>query len=353
MEKKLDKVLCLLKKFRAEELPKVLESAFGSNFWKDIKDFALNRKISLSNSRNVAMICLNIYKAQEPTTADIQKVLWYLNFFDVSCHSTVTWKCALLLDRIDKFPTDLEDLRRKIIQSYRCEARDVEMILTLKEDLIWLMVIEKKITKKGIKFGKPFFVVINISLDKQYIFFHPGFENDSSNDVNHLMLISMALGYEKYREVSFEGKDVKSLFEMIKRHNTQQNQIAVFQPKKVLMEENVMDFTQGKDRSNYAENVLPPGLTNLSEFTVHSRIEWRGDMPLCRRCLVVTQLRIRTKGRSSSVETVLRELIALGLVSIPVPHYISRLPYLNRNVVQIKSSDETRNSQGSNFDDET
>lgn len=64
MEKKLDKVLCLLKKFRVEELPKILESAFGCHFWKELKDFAVKRKISLSNSRNVAMICLNIYKVR-------------------------------------------------------------------------------------------------------------------------------------------------------------------------------------------------------------------------------------------------------------------------------------------------
>ncbi|XP_014286898.1 uncharacterized protein [Halyomorpha halys] len=352
MERKLDQLFRFLKKFRAEELPEVLENAFYRNFWKDIKNFALKRKINLTNSRNVVMICYNLYKAQEPTNADIQKVLWYLQFSDVLCHSNVIWKCAALVDRIGQFPSDLEDLKRKITQSYRCEARDVEMVMTLKEDLIWLMVIEKKITKKGIKFGKPFFVVINVSLDKQYVFFCPAFKNDSSNEVNHLMLISIALGYEKYREVSFEGKDVKSLFGMIKRHKTEQNQIAVFQPKKVLMEDNILDFTQGRARLNYANQVLPPGLTNLSEFTVHSRIEWRGDMPLCRRCLGFTELRIRTKGRSSSVETVLRELIALGFVSIPVPHYITRLPYLNRNVVQIKSIDETRHSQGSNFDDE-
>lgn len=65
------------------------------------------------------------------------------------------------------------------------------MIITLKEDLIWLMVIEKKITKNGIKFGKPFFVVININLEKQYVFFYPRFENDSSNEVNHLMVSLM------------------------------------------------------------------------------------------------------------------------------------------------------------------
>lgn len=58
------------------------------------------------------------------------KVLKCFFFFkDVSSHSTVTWNCALLLDKIDNFPTDLEDLRRKISQSYRCEARDVVSLM--------------------------------------------------------------------------------------------------------------------------------------------------------------------------------------------------------------------------------
>ena len=49
----------------------------------------------------------------------------YLCCLDITCHVNVTWKCAQLLNKEDNFPNDLEDLRRKISQSYRCEARDV------------------------------------------------------------------------------------------------------------------------------------------------------------------------------------------------------------------------------------
>lgn len=342
-EKDTKKLFSLFCRFRPQELPEVIDDIFGEVAWEEIKNAGIRQKINLLNSRNLASLCLKVVQNDETTTQDIQKWLWYLMFCDVRLHKNVSWDCAVLLDEVEAFPDNFDDLHRGILRAYRSEARNTEIITKLQDNIVWIMLIEKIITKKGIKHGKPFFAAFDVDSKKKYLFYSPKINKEP----DHVSLLGKALGYDSYHKINFQGNDIRTMLQMIKRHERPSNEVVSYQPERYFMDGGVIDFTQGRERSKYAESILPPGSTNLRKFTVISTSVWRSS-------LITTQMTIDVKGRNSSVEDVLRALIAQNLITLPVPEYIRRLPSLDRNIIKIKmdtnqEEEEESESEKSDF----
>ncbi|KAK9507414.1 hypothetical protein O3M35_007272 [Rhynocoris fuscipes] len=331
----------LLQKYSPEELHSLIPELFSDIGWDAV--YSLIRKNKLScQSKYIAAFTTSLYESSKPPKDNIQFVTWALQFFDKISHNNQNWHGIHLINQVEEI-TRSEKIEENIIRAYRIDARDAEVVLKI-DELIYIMTIEKVTSQKGVQYKKPFFFAYNHNLHEPYAFYSPKF-NGCEDLVRYCC---KGMGYEDYEEISLFGFDVNSLFDMIEKEISTSKSLMIakdYEPVTVNEEEEFVDFTLGKEREKYAEELLP-GQTKLQTYSVEANTYWNGlSLPDLNGIKIDSSLNFNCPRKG--VEDMLKEMIKRGMVHLPAPAYIANLPYTAKNIIELNDND---NENQSNFD---
>uniref|UniRef100_A0A0A9Z4E4 Putative glycerol-3-phosphate acyltransferase 2 n=1 Tax=Lygus hesperus TaxID=30085 RepID=A0A0A9Z4E4_LYGHE len=192
-----------LGKFKISEFPSVLSLVFGNRLqWDKVKrkvdEMRLNKRSSI-----LAEVCCMLYQKTRPTKEEALTKIRLLQLCDVSFHPCREWSCIQLTEPFPDQTPSLDEVEKQIIRAYKKELRNAIVMKVERNEFVFVMIIEEKTTKKGVKHLAPVFFVINRQLEAPFAFYTP-----KLTDPYPLELFSSALGYQDYSFSSYKGKDV-------------------------------------------------------------------------------------------------------------------------------------------------
>uniref|UniRef100_A0A146KXQ9 Uncharacterized protein n=1 Tax=Lygus hesperus TaxID=30085 RepID=A0A146KXQ9_LYGHE len=334
-----------LGKFKISEFPSVLSLVFGNRLqWDKVKrkvdEMRLNKRSSI-----LAEVCCMLYQKTRPTKEEALTKIRLLQLCDVSFHPCREWSCIQLTEPFPDQTPSLDEVEKQIIRAYKKELRNAIVMKVERNEFVFVMIIEEKTTKKGVKHLAPVFFVINRQLEAPFAFYTP-----KLTDPYPLELFSSALGYQDYSFSSYKGKDVPSLFEMVKKKTS--GAVALRPPMYIAAPIDkgwVTDFTPYRWKTDYAQKVIP-GVTKMKTFSITSTNEWRGTsvLPHLRKASPLRcKLTIQCHAKTTYVEDVLRESIIRGDIRVPVPSWVHSFANRPRNSITLHS--QGGNSSQRNF----
>ncbi|KAF6215164.1 hypothetical protein GE061_009915 [Apolygus lucorum] len=324
-----------LAQFKITEFPSVLSFLFGNRIpWDKVRrkvdELRLNKRPSV-----LAEVCCTLYQKTRPTKEEALTKIRQLQLCDVSFHPCREWFCIKLTEPFPDPPPSLNELEKNISRSYKKELRNAIVMKVQRNELVFVMIIEEKTTKKGVRHLPPVFFVLNTQLEAPFVFYTP-----KLTEPHPLELFSSALGYQDYSFSSYKGKDVSSLFEMVQKKTS--GAVALRPPMYITAPIDngwVTDFSSYRWKSDYAQKVIP-GSSKMNSFSVKSTNEWKGTSVFPRLpniSMVRSRITVQCRSKTTSVEDVLREAIVRGEIQAPVPSWVQSFANRPRNSISIHS----------------
>ncbi|XP_054275656.1 uncharacterized protein LOC128994861 [Macrosteles quadrilineatus] len=241
------------------------------------------------------------------------------------------WTPVNLLEPADdlSFATDENLIRLNILQGLRIKGLNAVVKVITHEDLIWVMIIEKKLTRRrGIKLMTPLFICYEIGTP--YIF--------TASKINETTMecLLRAMKYKKHKLQHLEGRDVKSLLSLLKhKTSNRSNQIVPCTQGAVRVGHRYFDVSKKQSRETYVNRVFDTKDPIILEtFNVRANTVWRGDViPGMQGEPFTMALSLQSK----NLVGMIKHMSSIDMINTPLPDYLQEITRSGKNQVCMKS----------------
>ncbi|XP_068083612.1 uncharacterized protein [Anabrus simplex] len=308
----------ILAHFSLQELKDDVIPEFKSVTWKKVKEKLMAEKMSLTVKSATMILTSSL------TTLGIEELtrkLYDIMLIDVAFHSKQKFwvTCKLIGNPERQIP--LKSIERNLTQA--CRRNDLECIIRVlpRDDLIWLMIIEKRIVKnQGIVLQKPVYAAYYWG--ERYLFL-----------ANHkpliIKVIAQALDYDNGIILKLRGQSLESLFRMLKNKESQAASLGTFlesrfEPELPKESSNGIDYTTLLTRKQYTKDFFgddPPQISKL--IVTDNEKTWHGikSVPKMEKAKVETSVVFK----SNNVLQMMQGMVHIGAIKLPLPPFITKV----------------------------
>lgn len=321
----------IMKRFKYQDLMDQAESVFALTS-KTAK--SMMSKYKLPHSKE-SLIDFILYHIRDFEVQDLQQRLVQLSLLANAYYShRRTWVVLQLVNAMKEnvHPvSDCHKIKRNIEQQFHIQKQNAYVYIVEHEGLYWCAVARKILTRKhGTKMQSanffvfdlalPYILTVNRPFPKRYL----------------LKIIANSLNYDNTKRCHLDGKDILSLFSLIKTRERVgvAHEPVDYNPAAAEIGKRHLDFTQNKARKQYADQCFDKHSVVLQTFTVEAETEWRGVTILPE--LEGNDLSTTMKMRSENVSDMIKHMVEIGMMKVPLPSYVEDLPYRARNHMVLK-----------------
>lgn len=309
----LNKIVMKMKRFNMNEIQHLLKILPLNLEWNDITKLVTELRMRLTVV-NVVSIVQYYLKDKESIEESYYRVI----LVDAIYHQRCQW-WTVSIDKITKRFLDKRIIQNNI-QSILVKMGIKAITYVMKVNtLFWILInINETIGKKtSLKLKNPCFFTIapgNVS----HIFHRP-----RNIDNRLLKTVSKAVGAKKYKPYALCGKDLQSMVKLLEDKNKDNNEGNVVAQLNSYKEDDVKE---------YVEQLFGNKCRILNELTLNINT----DSTKLNQINVeenICKTQIKLKG--DNIIEGIKEMMLLGVLQPPYPDWVTRLPFLGKNIVNI------------------
>ncbi|XP_068978196.1 uncharacterized protein [Bombus flavifrons] len=331
-------IVNVIKRFKFEELELSVAPVFPEISWNNIRSELIKHHKNFT-SYNVAEVIKMVVIEKKVTEKILRERLSTLRLVDISWHSNKKMWYGYILIGSDK--TVNYFINREIQNNMQDNFDSLNMKINVKiythNDITYMSLTATKYkNKKGKENRRAISHVFALFMGQKYFF---STKKTISSDI--LNAVVRSLGYKNSKRFKLMGRDLKSLSKLCwkRKEGTMNseniNKTVVYEDGVLDIKKTGIDFTQQKQRVKYAEKCFGDNPPTLEVLVVNGP-----SMPLSHegvsKELPNENMQIAWEFRSHNIVACLTKLIERRILVTPVPHYISNLMTLGRNVLTLK-----------------
>ncbi|GAB1863852.1 hypothetical protein CAJAP_04931 [Camponotus japonicus] len=319
----------VIKRFKFEELESSVIPIFPEISWGHVKTKLIkNHKTFTVN--NAVRVIQEILNDADLVQKDLRNRLTTLEVTDISRHDKRKVWYTYELKGAGKALNYLErrQMQESIIEEFQSNGFNVDAKVAIYDNITFVNIKEKS-KKRRVQHTMPIFFAL--FMGHKYLFC-------SKKNVSHdfVKFMATALGYNNSKKIKLMGKDLRSLIRLL--WNKQQgtllaediHQPSIYEPSDPVISNNGIDYTQNKQRKNYAEKCFskdPPTLELLVINGPEESIKHEAVASI----LPDDNIHMNWEFRSHNIARFLTSLIEKRIVPLPLPDYVYNLMTLGKN----------------------
>lgn len=307
----LDKIAVKMKKFNMKEIQHLLKILPLNLEWNGLTDLMTELRLRL-NVTNVVSVVQYYLKELESIEATYYRVL----LVDAIYHQRSQW-WTVSIDKVNKRFLD-KRIIQKNVQSMMVKMNIQAITYVMQfNSLFWVLIniTENKGKKTKLKLNNPnFFTIAPGSVG--HIFHRP-----RKIDDRLLKIVSKAVGANKYKPYALSGKDLQSMVNLLEDKNKENDQSNLPELLNNYQEEDVKEYVQKLfgDKRRILNSFVMNFSTDLKNQTNPEEKMFKAQVQL----------------KGDSVIDGIKEMMLLGVLQPPYPEWVTRLPFLGKNSVNI------------------
>ncbi|XP_032674615.1 uncharacterized protein LOC116845703 isoform X2 [Odontomachus brunneus] len=308
---------------------------FPEIFWSRVKSKLVRNHKNFTTTNAVRVIEESLNRAQLKEK-ELYDRLAILEVTDVSRHNKRKIWYGYELTNPSKLVNYVgkRELEENITKNFSSNAIQVNVKVVTYNDVTFVYIKEKKKKRQSMSVTPFYFALF---LGHKYFFCS---RKNISN--GFIKLMTDTLGYTKSKRIKLIGRDVRSLMRMlwIKRqgvlHATDLNQSLVYETSKPIVKNTGIDYTQAKQRENYAKQCFGEDPPTLESLVIHGPQESIHHRDLA-SVLPSDTIRMNWEFRSHNVARFLSSLIVKHVFVLPLPDYVANLITLGKNELTLRT----------------
>jgi hypothetical protein len=309
----LNKIIMQMKRFNINEIQHLLRILPLNLEWNEITNLVTELRLRLTVA-NVVSIIHYYLKEMESIEATYYRVL----LADAIYHQRSLW-WTVTIDKVNKRFLDKRIIQKNI--QFMLVKMSIEAITYVMESnkLFWILINinETKEKKTTLKLNNPYFFTIAPG-KVCHIFHRP------RNIDNRLMkIVSKAVGASKFKLYALSGKDLYSMKHFMEDKNKENNKGNV---------QTLLNSDKEEDVKEYVQKLFGNNSRILNKFTININIDLTKFNQINSE-ENISNTQIQLKG--DSIIDGIKEMMLLGVMQPPYPDWVTRLPYLGKNSVNI------------------
>lgn len=309
----LDKIVVKMKRFNLDQLQQLIKILHLTIEWKDIVNMVSQCRLRLTIS-NIVSVIHHFIKDSD----SIEQIYHRVLLVDAIYHQIGQW-WTVSVDKVNKRLLDKEIIRNNI-QSMLDKLNMKAIAFVMKcNQLFWVYIniSEKKLNKNSVRLSTPYFFTIAPG-KVSHVFHKP-----QNIDNRLLKIVIKSIGANKCKPYELSGKHIQSLVNLINDKNKENHQDNMQVLANNYKEEDVREYVQrlfgdkcqllNKFTINMERDLSVVNNTNPDGKMCKSKIELKGD----------------------SVINGIKDMMMSGVLVAPYPDWVTRLPVLGKNCVNI------------------
>lgn len=309
----LNKIVMKMKRFNMNEIQHLLKILPLNLDWNDITNLVIELRLRLTVA-NVVSIVQYYLKEMESIEATYYRVL----LADAIYHQRTQW-WTVTIDKVTKRFLDKRIIQNNIESMLiKMSIKAITYVMELNK-FFWILinVNETKGRKTTLKLNNPYFFTIAPG-KVCHIFHRP------RNIDNRLMkIVSKAVGAKKYKIHALSGKDLYSMVNFMEDKNKENDQGNV---------QALFNSYKEEDVKEYVQKLFGNNCRILNEFTININTDLT-KINKINPDEKIYNTQVQLKG--DSIIDGIKEMMLLGVLQPPYPDWVTRLPYLGKNNVNI------------------